>query len=268
MDPESLKAFVKDAEENEFPMGDYSDLREGAIDYHIYRTIAELLGKEAGYCRGRGGAMHIADFSVGNLGANAIVGGSLAIGTGAAFSAYHQKQNRVVVCFIGDGAMNNGIAHESMNFASMAQFERGIPVIYFVENNQYGYTGQQKGEVTGIDHLSQRGLGYNKEGMHAETVCGMNVLSVREALGRARKLCLEGQGPVLVEAETYRYWGHNFKDKGKEYRTENEVAQWTERDPVEWFKGQLVENGILSESDVDDIWNDTRRKTCDSPSTQ
>ena len=261
MSEESLKEFTKEAEANEFPIEKYSDIREAAIDYHIYRLIAELLGKEAGYCKGRGGGMHIADFSVGNLGANAIVGGSFGIATGAGVSINTQDQDRVVVCMIGDGSMNNGIAHESMNFAAMAQFDKGLPVIYFVENNQYGYTGQQKGEVSGVEHLAQRGMGYNADAMHAETICGMNVLSVREALGRARKLCLEGKGPVLIEAETYRYWGHNFKDKGKVYRTDSEVELWQQRDPVDWFKAELIENKLLDESIAEEIQNAARAKT-------
>ena len=260
MQEAALKDFVEGSKENEFPIEEYENLREGAIEYHIYRTMAELLGKQAGYCKGRGGGMHIADFSVGNLGANAIVGGSMAIATGAAFAADHLEQQRVVVCCVGDGAMNNGIAHESMNFSTLGQFEHGLPVIFFVENNQYGYTGQQKIEVTDVEFLSQRGVGYNAEGMHAETVCGMNVLSVRDALRRAKDLCLKGEGPVLIEAETYRHWGHNFKDKGTTYRTEQEKEAWLQRDPLDWFKGQLLENGILSEAGAIEEWNQARAR--------
>ena len=156
--------------------------------------MAELLGKQAGYCKGRGGGMHIADFSVGNLGANAIVGGSMAIATGAALAADRLGEKRVVVCCVGDGAMNNGIAHESMNFATMAQFEHGLPVIFFVENNQYGMTGQQKGRSRTSSTSPSAALGYNAEGMHAETICGMNVLSVRDALRRAQGAVPEGRG--------------------------------------------------------------------------
>ncbi|MGA2481002.1 MAG: dehydrogenase E1 component subunit alpha/beta [Spirochaetia bacterium] len=260
MDEASLKRFTKDAEKNEFPIKDYKDLREAAIDYHVYRTMAELLGKQAGYCKGRGGGMHIADFSVGNLGANAIVGGSFAIATGAAFASDHLGEGRVVVCCIGDGAMNNGIAHEAMNFSTLGQFEHGLPVIFFVENNQYGYTGQQKIEATDIEFLSQRGLGYNAEGMHAETICGMNVLSVRDALKRAKELCLKGEGPVLIEAETYRHWGHNFKDKGTSYRTDAEKEAWLKYDPVDWFKAQLIENKILTAESAEKEWNQAREK--------
>ncbi len=260
MDKESMEEFVKKAPEKEFPIDKYKDLLEGAIDYHLYRTIAELLGKEAGYCKGRGGGMHIADFSVGNLGANAIVGGSMGIATGAAYALDQLKQKRIVVCMIGDGAINNGIAHESMNFACMAQFDHGLPVVYLVENNQYGYTGQQKGEVTGIEHLSQRGAGYNPVAMHAETICGMNVLSVRDAVRRSKELCLKGEGPVLIEAETYRHWGHNFKDKGTAYRTEAEKEAWLKHDPVDWFREELIKNGLITAEGTEDEWNRARDK--------
>jgi TPP-dependent pyruvate/acetoin dehydrogenase alpha subunit len=234
MDRTGLEDFLRSARDNEFPVDEYEDLREAAIDYHVYRTVAELLGKQAGYCKGRGGGMHIADFSVGNLGANAIVGGSMAIGTGAALGADRLGEGRVVVCCVGDGAMNNGIAHEAMNFSTLGQFKHGLPIIFFVENNQYGYTGQQKKEVTDVEFLSQRGVAYNAEGMHAETVCGMNVLSVRDALRRAKALCLKGEGPVLIEAETYRHWGHNFKDKGRLHAVaEKDVGR---KRPVDWFR--------------------------------
>ena len=260
MDEAGLKGFLKGAQENEFPVDEYKDLREAAIDYHVYRTVAELLGKQAGYCKGRGGGMHIADFSVGNLGANAIVGGSMAIGTGAALAVDRLGEERVVVCCVGDGAMNNGIAHESMNFSTLGQFKHGLPIIFFVENNQYGYTGQQKVEVTDVEFLSQRGLGYNAEGMHAETICGMNVLSVRDALRRAKALCLKGEGPVLIEAETYRHWGHNFKDKGTAYRTQEEKDAWMKYDPVDWFRAQLLESGIMTEADTAAEWDSARAK--------
>jgi len=123
MSDQELEEFLAIAGDNQFPAEGYENLLEAAVDYHLYRTMAELLGKEAGYCRGRGGGMHIADFSVGNLGANAIVGGSLGIATGAAFSVQYLEEERIVLCCIGDGAMNNGIAHEAMNFAVMDQFQ-------------------------------------------------------------------------------------------------------------------------------------------------
>ena len=259
MNDKELEVFISSAGENQFTTEQYDNLQDAAVDYHLYRTMAELLGKEAGYCKGRGGGMHIADFSVGNLGANAIVGGSLGIATGAAFTVQYTGDERIVLCCIGDGAMNNGIAHESMNFAVMEQFEKKLPVVYYVENNQYGYTGQQKGEVTGVEYLSQRGAGYNAQAMHAETVCGMNILSVRDAVKRARGICLNGDGPVLLEVNTYRHWGHNFKDKGTAYRTDEEKQAWKGHDPVDWFGAQLVENGILEEGQIKEEWSQARQ---------
>jgi len=254
MSEDEQKDVLSTASENQFSAERYDTVLDAVVDYHIYRMMSEVLGKKAGYCKGRGGGMHVADFSVGNLGANAIVGGGFGIATGAALSVAKQKEDRVVLCAVGDGAMNNGIAHEVMNFANMAQFEHGLPIIYYVENNQYGYTGQQKGEVTGIEYLSQRGLGYGPQAMHAETICGMNALSVREAITKARQLCLSGEGPVLIEANTYRYWGHNFKDKGTMYRTVEEKEKWKDHDPVEWFKGELVECGVMTSDEAEAEW--------------
>ncbi len=260
MNEQELKEVLSTAEENEFDAGGYGNLLDAVIDYHLYRMIAEALGMQAGYCHGRGGAMHIADFSVGHLGANAIVGGGSAIGTGAALAASLLGEQRVVLNAFGDGAMNNGVVHESLNFATMAQFEKGLPVIFYVENNQYGMTGQQKGEVTDIEYLSQRGAGYNDVAMHAETICGMNILAVRDAVRRAKELCLKGEGPVLIEANTYRFWGHNFKDKGTSYRTSRETEAWLTHDPVEWFKKELEVNDIMTVAEADQMFEDMREK--------
>jgi 2-oxoisovalerate dehydrogenase E1 component len=260
MSEKELREVLSTAEENEFDAGAYGNLLDAVIDYHLYRMVAEALGMQAGYCHGRGGAMHIADFSVGHLGANAIVGGGSPIGTGAGLAAMLLEEKRVVLNAFGDGAMNNGVVHESMNFATMAQFEKGLPVIFYVENNQYGMTGQQKGEVTDIDYLSQRGAGYNDVALHAETICGMNILTVRDAVRRAKEFCLNGEGPVLIEANTYRFWGHNFKDKGTSYRSSSETEAWAKHDPVDWFKNELAASDILSVEDADRMFEDTREK--------
>jgi 2-oxoisovalerate dehydrogenase E1 component len=260
MDEVGLKEVLSTAAQNQFSVDKYNDILEAAIDYHLYRMMAEVLGKEAGYCKGRGGGMHIADFSVGHLGANAIVGGGAPIATGAALAVQNLKEPRVVLAALGDGAMNNGVTMESLNFATMAQFEHGLPIIFFIENNQYGMTGQQKGEVTDIEYLSQRGAGYNEEAMHAQTICGMNILSVRDAVKHARELCLRGEGPVLIEANTYRFWGHNFKDKGTAYRTDTETEAWRKHDPVEWFRAELIKNDLLTEGEADELWNGVLEK--------
>jgi len=255
MNEDALQRFVGTK-----PLDGYDTLYDDAVDSHLFQCMAELLGKEEGYCRGRGGGMHIADFYTGNLGANAIVGGSFAIATGAALAVQQQNEEKIVVCIIGDGAMNNGIAHEAMNFASMKQFKKGLPIVYFVENNQYGMTGQQRGEVSGVEYLSQRGAGYNEVNMHAETICGMNVLAVREAMMRTREKLLNGEGPVLIESMTYRFLGHNYKDKGVSYRSNEEKEAWKKEDPVERLKNEMIGLGFLTEEAAQEEYKKARKK--------
>lgn len=230
--------------------GDDETLLETALQVHLNRTMAELLGKEEGYCHGRGGGMHIADFHAGHLGANAIVGGSYAIAAGAAMGCWKLGLDRVVLCFVGDGATNNGIAHEAYNWACQDQFEEGIPVIFLVENNQYGMTGQQAGEVTGIEDLAQRGAGYNDVNMHAEVVNGMDVAAMHDAVGRAAELCRAGDGPVLLESKTYRYKGHSLSDNCTAYRSETEEQAWEDIDPIDHIKRAVVKHGVLSDDEV------------------
>ncbi|HHV62159.1 MAG TPA: pyruvate dehydrogenase [Firmicutes bacterium] len=225
-------------------------LLQQAIEVHIYRTFAELFGKEDGYCRGRGGGMHIADFHVGHLGANAIVGGSSAIATGAAISIDKQGQKKVVLCLLGDGALNNGVVLESLNMACMSQFKRGTPVVYIIENNQYGMTGQAIGEVTGLDYLARRAAGFNLKNMNAEVVCGMDALAVRDAVKRAKGKALSGEGPVLLECVTYRYMGHSLSDDGTKYRSPEEVAAWKAQDAIERFKQELIDAGVASAEQI------------------
>jgi 2-oxoisovalerate dehydrogenase E1 component len=230
------------------------EVAEAALQMHLNRAMAELFGKESGYCRGRGGGMHIADFNVGHLGANAIVGGSYAIATGAAMANLWLGEDRIVLCLVGDGATNNGIAHEAMNMACMDQiewmFKRGLPIIYLIENNQYGMTGQQAGEVTGIDHLCQRGAGYNRVSMKAEAVSGMNLLAVRDAVRRGIESCKAGDGPVLLECLTYRYMGHSLSDDGTTYRSDEEKQAWLNLDPTASFPQALLEAGVLTEAEL------------------
>ena len=236
------------------------ELREAAKDEHVYRTVAELFGKDDGYCRGRGGGMHIADFTSGHLGANAIVGGSLGIATGAGLSRRYFDDGGVVVCFAGDGAYSNGVVLESLNFASMEQFANelaekpfGLPVIYVIVNNQYGMTGQQQGEVTGVDYLARRGAGFGMESMHAEVVDGMNVLAVRDSIARAAEQAREGGGPVLREMLCYRYQGHSLSDPRTEYRAKEEEQAWRALDPVSNFSHEVVEAGVADQETVDEL---------------
>ncbi len=237
------------------------DLQERALDRHLYRTICELFGKEDGYCRGRGGGMHIADFEAHHLGANAIVGGSFAIGTGAALAQHLLGTDRIVITFVGDGATNNGIAHEAMNFAAQAQFEKGLPVIFLIENNQYGMTGQQCLEVTGIRHLARRGAAYDHRNMNAEVVNGMDVLAVRDAVARAAVKCRRGEGPVLLECMTYRYLGHSLSDKRTSYRSAEEEKAWKDWDPIARFEAQLDAAGVLSREQAELARLEMKRRT-------
>ena len=236
------------------------DLEEQALELHLFRTAAELFGKEDGYCRGRGGGMHIADRSVGHLGANAIVGGSLGIATGAALAARYTRNKQVVTCFAGDGSYANGVVLESLNFAAQEQFMNdlaedryGLPVVYLIVNNQYGMTGQQRGEVSGLDYLARRAAGFSMDLMHAEVVNGMDVLAVRDAVTRAVKQARKGHGPALCELICYRFFGHSLSDPRNEYRCREEEAAWKEVDPVKTYPQALVDASVCTQSKVKGI---------------
>jgi 2-oxoisovalerate dehydrogenase E1 component len=238
---------------------DRKDLMEAAMEDHVYRTIAELFGKEDGYCKGRGGGMHIADFAVGHLGANAIVGGGVPIATGAAMAARYQRSGKVVCCFAGDGAYANGVVLESLNWACQGQFTNalakdhrfGVPAVFVIENNHYGMTHRSDDEVMGVSCLARRGAGFADNNMHAEVVNGMSVLAVREAVTRAAEGCRAGKGPYLVEVDTYRYYGHSLTDQRTEYRTREEEAAWKEQDAIECYSRELLEAKVLSKAKLD-----------------
>jgi 2-oxoisovalerate dehydrogenase E1 component len=229
-------------------------LVEEALTDHLYQTIAELFGKEAGYCKGRGGGMHIADFTVGHLGANAIVGGGVPIATGAAMAQRILREGKVVCCFAGDGAYANGVVLESLNWAAMHQFTNhlakehryGLPIIFLIVNNHYGMTGRADDEVAGVEPLARRAAGFADNAMHAEVVNGMDVLAVRDAVARAAEGCRAGQGPYLIEIDTYRYYGHSLSDPRNEYRTRDEEAAWKREDPIERFAADLVKSKVLT----------------------
>jgi 2-oxoisovalerate dehydrogenase E1 component len=235
------------------PSSRHEDLVQAALEHHVYRTICELFGKDDGYCRGRGGSMHIADFTVGHLGANAIVGGGVPIATGAALANRYLQRGNVVCCFAGDGASANGVVLESLNFAAQAQFTNhlasgrkyGLPIIFLVCNNHYGMTHRSDDEVMGVDHIARRPAGFADNNMHSEIVNGMNVLAVRDAVLRAAQLCRDGNGPVFLDVNCYRYWGHSLSDPRNEYRTKEEEASWKAMDPIAAFKQELLEAKVL-----------------------
>jgi 2-oxoisovalerate dehydrogenase E1 component len=236
-------------------------LMAAALEEHVFRTIAELFGKEEGYCRGRGGGMHIGDASTGHLGANAIVGGSVPIATGAAMAVRYLGDDRIVACMAGDGAYANGVVLESLNWAAQQQWtnhfagERpaGLPVVYVIQNNHYGMTHRTDDEVMGVRHLARRAAGFAEDNMHAEVVNGMDVLAVRDAVLRAAVRCRAGDGPVLLELSTYRYYGHSLSDPRNEYRTRDEETAWKVADPIERLQRQLVESGVADEAAISAI---------------
>jgi acetoin:2,6-dichlorophenolindophenol oxidoreductase subunit alpha len=197
------------------------------------RMFAELLGKEAGYCRGKGGSMHIADPDTGNLGANAIVAGSAGIATGAAFSAKHLGTGQVSVCFFGEGALGQGVLYEVMNLAQLWK----LPVIYACENNLYTeYTHFT--ETTAGDILTRA----KAFGLQAESVDGQDVRAVHATANNLVERARRGQGPGFILCNTYRYRGHHVGDINREfYRTKKEEQEWvTERDPVKNLGDWLV----------------------------
>lgn len=209
------------------------------------RALAELMGKETGYCKGRSGSMHIADFSKGNLGANAIVGGGIPIATGAGLSIKLQNKPNVAVAFFGDGASNQGTFHESINMAAVWK----LPVIYVCENNQFGMTVPVE-QSTSVKDISVRAAAYNIVG---ETVDGNDVVAVYEAFARAKERALKGEGPTLLECKTYRWRGHWTGDP-EPYRTREDVDWWKEnKDPIKFFAAYLTENKLAAEEELEKI---------------
>jgi len=208
------------------------------------QMFCELLGKAEGYCRGKGGSMHIADQSHGNLGANAIVGGSMGIATGSALRAKLQGADDVTVCFFGDGATAQGLMYEVMNMAALWS----LPVIYACENN--GYSEYTKTEEIAAGSITARAEAF---GIEAHRVDGQDVLAVndltRKLVARARR----GEGPFFMELMTYRYHGHHVGDINREYyRSKAEEKEWKEnRDPIIRFRAHLVSEGIATEDDLD-----------------
>jgi pyruvate/2-oxoglutarate/acetoin dehydrogenase E1 component/TPP-dependent pyruvate/acetoin dehydrogenase alpha subunit len=204
--------------------------------------MAELCGRETGYCLGRGGSMHIADVEKGNLGATGIVGGNIPVATGAALAQQMQHTDQVVLCFFGDGASSTGNFHESLNMAGRWK----LPVVYIVENNLYGMSVPIGSAAAKLD-IADRACAYDMPG---EVINGMDILAVREAVGRAVERARQGEGPSLIECQTYRWYGHSRSDP-RAYRTKEEEAAWKARDPIPGFAAWLVEKGICTQQEID-----------------
>ncbi len=212
--------------------------------------MAEFFGKEVGYCRGRGGSMHIADVDGGNLGANGVVGGGLPIAPGVGLGIQMQKRDQVCVCFFGDGAANEGAFHESLNLSAIWK----LPVIYVCENNQYGMSMPFE-KAFAIEKISTRAVSY---GMPGITVDGNDLSQVYQATTDAVARARSGQGPSLIECVTYRWRGHSKSDRQK-YRTREEVKEWQARDPITLLRAKLVQVGLFSEMELDVITQEAQQ---------
>jgi len=206
--------------------------------------MAEFMGKENGYCRGRGGSMHIADLEGGNLGANGVVGGGIPMAVGVGLSLKMQKLDQIILCFFGDGAANLGPFHEALNMAAIWT----LPVVFVCENNQYAMSYPAR-KAFAIERISDRAAAY---GFPGETVDGNDVLAVYEAVDRGVKWARKGNGPSLIENVTYRWRGHSKSDANR-YRTNEEIDAWKEKCPIKRFKAHLMEKDILSEEEIDQI---------------
>ena len=212
------------------------------------KAMAELMGKATGYCKGRGGSMHIADLTKGNLGANAIVGGGLPIAVGGALAAHLKGTDQVAVAFFGDGASNIGTFHESMNLAAVWK----LPVIFVCENNQYGISCHVSDSTSVEDIGTSRAAAYGIPGF---SIDGNDVLAINEAVEGAIARAKAGMGPTLIECKTYRWYGHWTGDP-QVYRSREEVEAWKLKDPIKRFREYLNSQKILTEKECEKIEQD------------
>lgn len=203
--------------------------------------MAELFGRVDGYCKGKGGSMHIADLEKGNLGANGIVGGGFPIATGAALTSKMKDLGYVVLCYFGDGASNEGSFHESINLASVWK----LPVVFICENNLYGMSGPVK-DMTNVENIADRAAAY---GIPGKVVDGTDVVEMLNVTYEAVENARQGNGPSIIECKTYRWKGHSKSD-AKLYRTREEENEWKAKDGIKKFKEVLIAEGILTEEEA------------------
>jgi 2-oxoisovalerate dehydrogenase E1 component len=215
----------------------------------VRRMMAELMGKETGYSKGRGGSMHLFDVEIGLLGGNGIVGGGIPIALGAAFSAKYRESGQVVVSFFGDGAANQGTFHESLNMASLWK----LPVVYICENNFYA-ASTPTSKALSVENVSDRACSYGIPGL---TVDGMNVLKVYEATSEAVARARAGEGPTLIECKTYRYRDHCMISHWP--RSPDEQEKWRKRDPILLFEGKLLKDGLITPSELEKMKLEVKR---------
>jgi pyruvate dehydrogenase E1 component alpha subunit len=221
----------------------------------VKKMMAELFGRETGYCKGKGGSMHIADLEKGNLGANGIVGGGIPIAVGAALTSKMKKQGYVVLCYFGDGATNEGSFHEALNLASIWD----LPVVFICENNQYGMSGPVK-EMTNIKNIAERGASY---GIPGKIVDGTDVIEMMNTVYDAVEHARKGNGPTLIEAKTYRWKGHSKSD-AKKYRTREEEKEWRNKDGIKKFKELLIKEDLITEEMANQLQEEAKKEIEDA----
>ena len=209
----------------------------------LNKMMAELMGKATGYCNGKGGSMHICDLELGMLGANGIVGGGVPIAVGAGLSNHYRGTDQVSVVFFGDGATNIGAFHEAANMAAALK----LPVLFICENNEYGeYTPREA--TMAIKDVAERAIGY---GMPSKIVDGMDAVAVYEATLEALEQARAGEGPSFIECKTYRYYNHHgVQTLGMKYRSDEEVEQWKQRDPIDALEMRMARMGVMSETEA------------------
>ncbi len=217
----------------------------------LKKMMAELFGKRTGYCKGKGGSIHLADVEAGVLGANGIVGGSLGIGTGAALACLLKRNGNIAVTFFGDGASNRGTFHESLNLASIWK----LPVVYVCENNFFAMSSFQR-DAMAVQNISERAAAYGIPGV---TVDGNDVVAVYETGLEAVRRAREGKGPTLIEAITWRHHGH-FEGENDVYRDPKEHEAWLRKDPIPRFQEQLLKNHRVTAEELERIESGVRRE--------
>ncbi len=210
----------------------------------LNRMMAELLGKVTGYCKGKGGSMHIADVDAGNLGANGVVGGGHGIAVGAALTQQIKKTGRVVLCFFGDGAANEGSFHEALNLASVWK----LPVIFYCENNLYGMSTPISKHMN-IEDIAKRSSSY---GIPGYIVDGNDAIAVYQRVKEGAEYVRKGKGPILIESKTYRWVGHSKSDANV-YRTKEEIEEWKKKCPIKRLRKYLLEKKVLREDEIEAI---------------
>ena len=238
----------------------HATIKDLAIDFLLYGAMAEIFARETGFNRGLGGSMHTFFTPFGIYPNNAIVGGSGTIAMGAALYKRVNRKGGVVVANIGDGSLGRGPVLEALNMAGMGQLTElwsdemkgGLPVIFNINNNQYGMGGQTRGETMGYDFPARMGAGFNPNQLNAERVDGFNPLAVIEAYSRKKKIAESGKGPVLLDVVTYRFCGHSPSDSSS-YRTPEEIEAWKAQDPIPAYRKQLLEAGVATEEELDKI---------------